>query len=61
MQPIGHIESCFREKFGTPRQSGLAKDARARLTLTAKINPECLEGLDGFSHVYLIFVFHDGA
>jgi tRNA (adenine37-N6)-methyltransferase len=30
------------------------------LTLTADINSECLEGLDGFSHIYLIFVFHDG-
>ena len=60
MKPIGHLVSCFREKFGTPRQSGLAPDARATLTLKAEINKECLEGLDEFSHVYLIFVFHEG-
>jgi tRNA-Thr(GGU) m(6)t(6)A37 methyltransferase TsaA len=61
MKPIGSLESCFREKFGTPRQSGLAKHARAVLTLTSDINPECLEGLEGFSHIYVIFVFHEGA
>ena len=60
MKPIGHLTSCFREKFGTPRQSGLAPDARAYLALTKDINQECLEGLDEFSHVYIIFVFHEG-
>ena len=59
-KPIGFLDSCFREKFGTPRQSGLVAEARATLTLTADINAECLQGLDGFSHIYLIFVFHEG-
>lgn len=61
MKPIGFLECCFREKFGTPRQSGLVKNARAHLTLTTEINHESLQGLEGFSHLYVIFIFHDGA
>ena len=38
IKPIGFLESCFREKFGTPRQSGFVKNARARMTLANEIN-----------------------
>lgn len=59
MEPIGFLESCFRDKFGTPRQPGLVKDAWARLRLRADLQPEeSLQGLEGFSHVWLIWVFH---
>ncbi len=56
---IGTIESCFRDKFGTPRQPGLAPEAIAQLRLRPDLQPEiCLQGLEGFSHVWLIFWFH---
>ncbi|MBO9667194.1 MAG: tRNA (N6-threonylcarbamoyladenosine(37)-N6)-methyltransferase TrmO [Bdellovibrio sp.] len=59
MEPIGFIESCFRDKFGTPRQPGLVKNAWARLKIRADLQPEeALQGLEGFSHVWLIWVFH---
>ena len=45
VKPIGFLESVYREKFGTPRQSGFVKNARARLTLINDINESCLEGL----------------
>ena len=32
--PIGVIRSCFREKFGIPRQPGLAPAVRATLELS---------------------------
>ena len=48
----------FREKFGTPRQSGFVGNARAKLTLTNEINAESLDGLADFGHVMVIFVFH---
>ena len=32
-QPIGIVHSCFREKFGIPRQPGLVHEAGARLEL----------------------------
>ncbi|HEX7674297.1 MAG TPA: tRNA (N6-threonylcarbamoyladenosine(37)-N6)-methyltransferase TrmO [Bdellovibrio sp.] len=59
MEPIGYIESCFKDKFGTPRQPGLVKKAWAKLKIRADLQPEeSLQGLEGFSHVWLIWVFH---
>ena len=58
-QPIGIIRSCFPEKFGIPRQPGLVKEATASLELLPPYDrSEALEGLEAFSHVWLIFVFH---
>ncbi len=56
---IGIIHSCFKEKFGIPRQAGLAEAAEATLELLPPYNrPEALTGLAAFSHVWLLFVFH---
>ena len=58
---IGTLESCFREKNGTPRQPGKAPSGRSRLRLTTSglNNPRySLEELGGFSHVWVLFVFH---
>lgn len=58
-RPIGRIHSCFREKFGIPRQPGLAPDAQALLELLPPYaSRETLNGLEGFSHVWVVFVFH---
>ncbi len=57
--PIGIIHSPFKEKFGVPRQPGIATAARAALELLPPYDrDEALEGLEGFSHVWLIFAFH---
>ena len=59
LTPIGTLHSPFREKFGIPRQPGLAPHALSRLVLDVPYaSPECLEGLSGFSHIWLIFIFH---
>ncbi|MCX5796741.1 MAG: tRNA (N6-threonylcarbamoyladenosine(37)-N6)-methyltransferase TrmO [Elusimicrobia bacterium] len=59
LRPIGFIESCFREKFGTPRQGALVPRAPARLRVLPEFIPEqSLVGLSEFSHVWLIFQFH---
>lgn len=59
MEPIGYLESCFKDKFGTPRQPGLVKKAWAQLKIRADLQPEeSLQGLEGFSHVWLLWVFH---
>lgn len=59
MQPIGFIRSCFPEKFGIPRQAGLVGEAHATLELIPPFDtPEAVRGLEEFSHVWLIFVFH---
>ena len=59
-EPIGLIQTCFRQKFGIPRQPLLAASAPGILKL--KDDPHfktALAGLEGFSHLWLIFVFHD--
>ncbi|GAB1609943.1 hypothetical protein Ahia01_001280200 [Argonauta hians] len=61
MQPIGHMQSLFKFKNGTPRQPGICQYARGTLTIDKSIfnNPEhSLEGLQDFSHAWIIFVFH---
>jgi len=56
---IGYISSCFTEKFGIPRQPGLVPLAEARLKMIAPYDrPEMFRGLDGFSHVWVQFLFH---
>lgn len=59
LPPVGILESCFPERNGTPRQGLLAPSAKARLRITATAHPaHSIEGLDQFSHVWLLFVFH---
>lgn len=60
-EPIGFISTCFSEKFGTPRQSFYTKYSRGEITLLSHINPDSLDGLEEFSHIWLIFVFHKSA
>ena len=62
LKPIGTIHSCYGEKFGIPRQPGLVKSATATLELLPPCNtPDALRGLDGFSHLWVIFLFHQSA
>lgn len=57
--PIGYISSCYKDKFGTPRQPSLAKSSHAFLEIDKKWNPiDSLSGIEGFSYVWLIWVFH---
>jgi tRNA-Thr(GGU) m(6)t(6)A37 methyltransferase TsaA len=57
--PIGVIHSCFSEKFGIPRQSGMVKSATAFLELLPPFNrEEMVRGLHGFSHIWVHFLFH---
>ena len=56
--PIGMISSCYKEKFGIPRQPGLVPAATAELILGDEFGEESVRGLEGFSHIWLNFVFH---
>ncbi|UPT73665.1 MAG: tRNA (N6-threonylcarbamoyladenosine(37)-N6)-methyltransferase TrmO [Elusimicrobiota bacterium] len=59
LRVIGHLRSCFREKFGTPRQPLLVPGATASLTIAREHLPEhSLDGLGLFSHVWLLSYFH---
>ncbi|XP_053312313.1 tRNA (adenine(37)-N6)-methyltransferase [Spea bombifrons] len=60
-KPIGYIESCFKTKNGTPRQPSVCSLSRACLRISKNVfnNPEhSLMGLEEFSHVWILFVFH---
>jgi len=59
MTPIGVIESDYPDKFGIPRQPGLAPAARASLMLVPPFDdPLAVRGIEAFSHLWLTFVFH---
>lgn len=56
---IGIIHSCFKEKFGIPRQPGLAPLAKAQLELFPPYNDiNAFDGLENCSHIWVQFVFH---
>ena len=58
MKPIAHIRSDFPAKFGIPRQAGLVAELKAQVVLEPEFrNPEALRGIDGFSHLWLIWEF----
>lgn len=59
LDPIGVIRSCYKEKFGIPRQPGIVRSATATLELIPPYNnAESLRGLEEFSHIWVIFLFH---
>lgn len=59
MHTIAHIRTDLPEKFGVPRQSGLVPQLQGTIVFEPEYqNPEALRGLEGFSHLWLIFRFH---
>lgn len=58
MEVIAHIHSQFPAKFGVPRQSGLVPELEAEIRFTPPYrNASALRGLEGFSHIWLLWVF----
>lgn len=56
--PVAYIRTEFPEKFGIPRQSGLAKSLKGCVVFEPEYrNPDALRGLEGFSHLWLIWEF----
>lgn len=56
---IGRIHTCFKEKFGIPRQFGLAEHAQGIIKLNNELYfSQSLQKLETFSHIWVIFVFH---
>jgi tRNA (adenine37-N6)-methyltransferase len=57
---IAHIHSDFPTKFGIPRQSGLVNTLKSMVVFEPNYrNPEALRGLEGFSHIWLIWEFSE--
>lgn len=58
MKVIAHIHTDFATKFGVPRQSGLVEALRGEIVFTPEYrNPDALRGMEGFSHLWLIWQF----
>ena len=59
LEPIGHINSDFTQRYETPHQATLAPSSRGVITLIAGRNYEqAVIGLEGFDRVWLVYGFH---
>ena len=55
---IARIHTDFPGKFGIPRQSGLVPELKGEIVFEPKYrNPDALRGIEGFSHLWLIWGF----
>ncbi|KPJ14870.1 Nef-associated protein 1 [Papilio machaon] len=60
--PIGYIETPFENKRGVPRQPSVLSSAKGVINIDTKVftNPEhAISGLEEFSHIWIIFHFHE--
>ncbi len=59
LTPVATVHSQFPEKFGVPRQSGLVEELEATVVFAPAFRtPDALRGIEGFSHLWLIWGFH---
>ncbi|MBO7067884.1 MAG: tRNA (N6-threonylcarbamoyladenosine(37)-N6)-methyltransferase TrmO [Bacteroidaceae bacterium] len=60
MKTVAKIHTDFKTKFGVPRQSGLVKGLKGRIVFEPEFrNAEALRGLEGFSHIWLLWDFSE--
>lgn len=58
VSPVGYIQSCYKEKFGIPRQPGLVSSQATIRIESAYANDDAFRELENFSHIWVIFIFH---
>lgn len=59
INPIGWVDSVFKEKFGTPRQSGVVPSAEGIIHFYPPYDhSDAFEEIEGFSHLWIISQFH---
>lgn len=62
MKVIAKIHTDFPTKFGIPRQSGLIEELKGRIVFEPEFrSPDAIRGLDGFSHIWLLWKFNTPA
>ena len=60
MKIIAKIYTEFDEKFGIPRQSGIVSETVGRIVFEPEYrNSEAFRGIDGYSHLWLIWNFSE--
>ena len=58
IRPIAHMKSDFPDKFGIPRQAGIVEELESLIVFEPEFrNPDALRGIEGFSHLWLIWQF----
>ena len=58
IRPVATFRSPFGEKFGIPRQSGVAGEVPGRIVFTPEFrDPSALRGLEDFDYLWLIWEF----
>ena len=59
LQPIAIIETPYQQKFAIPRQPGLVNSALGVIRFLPEFNdPNMVRSIEQFSHLWLIFQFH---
>ena len=62
IEPVAIFKSDFKEKFGIPRQAGLAPNLKGRIVFQGKYAaPQALRGLEGFDYLWIIWGFSEAA
>ena len=62
IQSIGIISSPYKQKFAIPRQPKLIPEASAKLLFHKEFcREEFVRGLEDFTHIWLLFRFHETA
>ena len=62
IRPVARIRTDFPSKFGIPRQAGLAAGLHGKVVFEPDYRiDEALRGLEGFSHIWLIWGFSENA
>ena len=60
MKIIARIHTDFSSKFGIPRQSGIVDALEGMIVFEPEYrNPDALRGLNGFSHIWIIWYFSE--
>lgn len=57
--PVGEVLSPFKTKFGLPRQPGIIPSVESKIRLFEEFSdPDYLRGIENFSHIWILFIFH---
>ena len=60
IRPIARFSCDLKEKFGAPRQAGIVPELEGRVIFEPEYrDPEALRGIEGFSHLWLIWQFSE--
>ena len=59
LNPIGFVNSPYKQKFGIPRQANLVSAGVGSIELNEEhTDINCLRGIEQFSHLWVVFLFH---